>query len=45
MLQYEDRTKIEGTAVQSLKDNFLVIDMSDKYSGSTLKKGMSEGIT
>jgi len=29
VLQHEDRTKIEGTADQFLKDNFLVIDTSD----------------
>lgn len=29
MLQHKDRTKIEGTADQFLKDNFLVIDMSN----------------
>jgi len=29
VLQREDRTKIEGTAERLLKDNFLVIDMSD----------------
>jgi len=29
MLQHEDRTKTEGTTDQFLKDNFLVIDMSD----------------
>jgi len=33
MLQHEDRTKIEGTADQFLKDNFLVIGMSDNILG------------